>query len=73
MNDEPEMYYLYVYNEDGFHNGKVEVKPEDLDNTFKNVVAPAQARGVKVIMTDEMDLCVFHMENGVVLFPPSNK
>lgn len=66
---EPEVYYLYVYNKDGFHNGKVSVLPENLDHTFLTTVRQAQIDMVKVIMTDEWDNCVFHMENGQVLFP----
>jgi hypothetical protein len=66
---EPEMYYLYVYNKDGFHNGKIEVLPDDLDHTFLTTIRQAQISGVKVTMTDEWDNCVFHMENGQVIFP----
>jgi hypothetical protein len=67
---EPEMYYLYVYNPDGYHNGKVEVLPENLDETFQTTVLKAKDEKRKVIITDEWDNCMFHMENGQVLFPP---
>lgn len=63
------MYYLYVYNKDGFHNGKVEVLPENLENTFLTTIQHARIDKVKVILTDEWDNCMFHMENGVVIFP----
>ncbi len=66
---EIKMYYLYVYNQDGYHNGKVEVLPANLDNTFLTTVQQARIDKVKVILTDEWDNCCFHMENGQVLFP----
>jgi hypothetical protein len=67
--DLPEPKFYYLYNKDGFHNGKVNVLPENLDNTFLTTIQQAQIDGVKVIMTDEWDNCCFHMENGQVLFP----
>lgn len=66
---EPEFYYLYVYNKDGFHNGNVKVLPENLDQVFSTTVLKAKHDKVKVILTDEWDNCCFHMENGEVLFP----
>jgi hypothetical protein len=68
-NSDPNMYYAYEYGEDGFHSGKVEVKPDDLLNYFNKVVALAKEMGKKIIITDEMDYCVFHMENGKIIFP----
>jgi hypothetical protein len=69
--DLPEVvvYYLYVYNKDGFHNGKVNVLPKDLEQTFLTTIQQARVAGVKVILTDEWDNCCFHMEEGEVLFP----
>lgn len=66
---DPEYYYLYVFNHDGYHNGKVKVMPDNLDNTFATTVKLAKTQGLKVIMTDEYDNCMFHMEHGEVLFP----
>lgn len=67
---EPEMYYLYIYNLDGYHNGKVEVLPKDIEEVFCNTLVKSKKEKRKVIITDEWDNCVFHMENGKVLFPP---
>lgn len=66
---DPEMYYLYVYDLNGYHNGKVEVLPKDIDETFQTVVLKAKDEKRKVILTDEYDNCMFHMENGKVIFP----
>jgi hypothetical protein len=66
---EPEVYYLYVYNTNGYHNGKVEVLPDNIDQVFRTTILQAKHNKVKVIMTDEWDNCVFQMENGEVLFP----
>ena len=66
---DPEMYYLYVYEANGYHNGKVEVLPDNLEVTFQTVVRKAQEDKRKVILTDEWDNCMFHMEDGIVLFP----
>lgn len=69
---EPEMYYLYVFNHDGYHNGKVEVLPQNLDQVFATTVLKAKHDKVKVILTDEWDNTCFHMEDGKVLFPTPN-
>ena len=66
---EPEMYYIYVYDLNGYYNGKVKVLPENLDATFQTVVLKAKDEKRKVIITAEWDNCMFHMENGKVLFP----
>ena len=66
---DPKMYYLYVYDQSGYHNGKVEVLPSNIDHTFRTTILQAKADGVKVILTDEWDNCCFHMENGEVIFP----
>lgn len=66
---EIKMYYLYVYNQNGYHNGKVEVLPQNLDQVFNTTVLQAKHDKVKVILTDEWDNCCFHMEGGEVLFP----
>lgn len=65
---EPEMYYLYVYNHNGNYN-KVEVLPSNIDYTFRTTVLQAKHDKVKVILTDEWDNCMFHMEDGEVIFP----
>lgn len=70
---DPEMYYLYVYKPDGFHDGRVEVLPANLDETFQTVVLKAKDDKVKVILTDEWDNCMFHMEDGQVIFPQSTR
>jgi hypothetical protein len=68
---DPEMYYLYVFDANGYHNGKVEVLPGNLEDTFHTVILQAKDEGRKVIVTDEWDNCMFHMENGEVIFPKS--
>jgi hypothetical protein len=69
MNKEPITYYAYQYGDDGFHSGKIEIKPDDLLNYFNTVVSPAKELGKKIIITDEMDYSVFHMEDGKIIFP----
>ena len=66
---EPEVYYIYVYDQSGYQNVKVEVLPANLDQVFSTTVLRAKHDKVKVILTDEWDNCCFHMEDGEVLFP----
>ena len=70
---DPLVYYLYIYNQNGYHNGKVEVLPEKIDETFQTVILKAKNEKRKVILTDEYDNCMFHMENGQVIFPPPKR
>ena len=62
--------YLYVYNDAGFHDGKLKIpdKPT-LTRVFAEIVTPAVRAGKQVIITDAMDFCSFHAEGGEVIFP----
>ena len=64
-----EKYFLYEYNSAGFHNGKVEIDDAGLEDAFRAIVAPAKVEGRKVIITDMGDFCVFHTENGKIIYP----
>lgn len=64
-----ETFYLYEFNFDGCHQGYIKVKEEDLDKAFTNIVLKARNEKRTVIITDVMDMCVFHMKNGEVIYP----
>ncbi len=64
-----EKFYLYVFDETDHHDGKIEIDESCLDMVFRTIIRPAKEAKRKVIMTDVMDMCVFHMEDGEVMFP----
>ena len=64
-----ETFLLFEYNADGFHNGSIEISEETLPIVFRTIVATAKEEKRKVIITDVMDMCVFHMEDGKIIFP----
>lgn len=64
-----EVFYLYEYDEQGYHNGKVTMNSLGLKVAFQTIVKTAMDEGRKIIITDAADMCVFHMEDGKVIFP----
>lgn len=64
-----EIFYLFEYNEQGKHSGKKEILSSEIDGVFKTIVVKARDEKRKIIITDAEDYCVFHMENGKIIFP----
>lgn len=62
-------YLIYDFRADGFHDGAQRVTWPDIGRVLLPIVKLAKAEGRKVIVTDTGDLCLFHLENGVVVFP----
>jgi hypothetical protein len=62
--------YLYIYREDGTHDGKIRVPDKTtMTRLFNELVIPAVKAGRQVIVTDALDFCTFHAEGGEVIFP----
>ncbi len=62
--------YLYLYNPDGTYGAPVDIQSDNsLQTLFRLVVLPSVRSGLEVVITDPLDLCVFHAKDGVVLFP----
>lgn len=67
MSDYP--MYGYEYNEDGYHYGPVKIEDEaQLERFFHFVVEPSIKDRREVMITDEMDIAIFHFRNGLVLW-----
>jgi hypothetical protein len=64
-----EQFLLFEYNKDGYHNGSISISEDSLPMVFKTIIVFAKEDKRKVIITDAEDFCVFHMENGEVLWP----
>lgn len=63
-----EKFLLFEYDKQGYHKGGVDVS-DTLETVFQTVVKVAQQEKRKVIITDADDMCVFHMEDGEVIWP----
>lgn len=65
---------LYIYDEQGYHDGGIQIVSEEQLNGLGTIMIIRYAikRGVEVRMTDPMDLLVFHAKNGKIVFPPPN-
>lgn len=68
-----EIFYLYEYDTNGYHNGYIEVSGPTLVQAFRTIIKKALDEKRKVIITDVGDMCVFHMEDGKVIFPKVNE
>lgn len=66
---EPKWYKLYIFNKEGVHSGGQIVYPDFLKWALSNNIAQAKETGHKILLTDEEDNCVFHMENCKIIFP----
>ena len=63
---------LYIYNLDGTYGEPVQINSDAQLNSpgTKMIVRIAMDEKRKIIMTDPGDMCVFHAEDGKVLYPP---
>lgn len=66
--------YLYIFNADGMHNGKVTIKNEaELVRYMETDVKKAMWEGREVRITDVMDNLCWHAEHGKVVWPPADQ
>lgn len=70
--EENETFRLFEYDNEGYHDGFIEVSGPTLVMAFRTIIKKALDEKRKVIITDLYDQCVFHMENGEVIFPKVN-
>lgn len=62
---------LYIYDNDGFHNGSECIQNvAELDSARERIVDAIAAKR-EVIITDMMDLTVFHAKDGKLIYPNS--
>jgi hypothetical protein len=65
---------LYIFNSDGTYGQPIEINSDaqlqGVGTQF--VVRFAVENGQEVIMTDPMDITVFHAKDGKILFPPQD-
>ena len=70
MNESGYPFLLYVYNAEGRYGAPGNIPTAlGLKLLFETTVKPAVERGLKVVITDCDDFCVFHAEGGEVVFP----
>lgn len=62
-------YLIYDHGADGKHNGAVRADQESIGYLLAPIVARAMHEKRTVIVTDTGDMCLYHLENGVLVFP----
>jgi hypothetical protein len=62
--------YLYIFGPDDKHDGKKPIR--NYDGLVQKLIElkPLIESGTKILITDAGDDCVFHAENGEILWPP---
>lgn len=62
--------FLYIYDANGFHNGKVVIETEaELLEAFKGPIKKAMNEKRQVRIADLLDSLMFHAEDGKIIFP----
>jgi len=64
-----EKFLLYEYGSDGRYSKPMEISETSLDMVFRTIVRVAKEEKREIVITDMGDDCVFHMKDGVILFP----
>ncbi len=65
----PEIFRLYIYREDGKHDGAMDVSELALRMVFVSMIEPAVRAKREVVITDAGDFCVFHSKDGEIIWP----
>jgi hypothetical protein len=70
MSNDDYPFFGYIYNADGYHPGPVELGTQtQLYNFLDRLARVAIAEKREVIVTDNMDFCVFQAKDGKVIWP----
>lgn len=63
-------YYLYDHQSNGKHTGEQEIADEaHLVAVFDIIIPTAMRQHRKVIISDQWGQCIFHAEEGLLIFP----